>query len=150
MWLGWTMLMIPYYAWAAELSPDYNERTRITGWRAVFGRPRNDERPAHSVSRPGAVQLWGHRQRDAHAGRCSARLIPVCCGLTVLRVPEFPEVDAPAIPLFSGLKIMWKNGPFRRLVLGFVLSSTGLAIVMPLYIFFVEFILESRRPTCLT
>ena len=26
LWLGWTVLFIPYYAWAAELSPEYNER----------------------------------------------------------------------------------------------------------------------------
>ena len=37
MWLGWTMLMIPYYAWGAELSTDYDERTRVTGWRAGRG-----------------------------------------------------------------------------------------------------------------
>ena len=37
LWTGWTMLFIPYYAWAAELSEDYNERTRITGWRAWIG-----------------------------------------------------------------------------------------------------------------
>ena len=37
MWLGWTMLMIPYYAWGAELSTDYDERTRVTGWRAAMG-----------------------------------------------------------------------------------------------------------------
>lgn len=36
-WLGWTMLFIPYYAWAAELSPDYHERSSITGWRAGLG-----------------------------------------------------------------------------------------------------------------
>ena len=41
LWLGWTMLFIPYYAWAAELSPDYNERTRITGWRAWIGMAAN-------------------------------------------------------------------------------------------------------------
>ena len=33
MWLGWTMLMIPYYAWGAELTTDYDDRTRVTGWR---------------------------------------------------------------------------------------------------------------------
>ena len=36
-WLGWTMLFIPYYAWAAELSPDYNERTSIAAWRMFLG-----------------------------------------------------------------------------------------------------------------
>ncbi len=37
LWLGWTMINIPYFAWGAELSNDYNERTRITGWRQAFG-----------------------------------------------------------------------------------------------------------------
>ena len=36
-WLGWTMLFIPYYAWAAELSPEYNERTTIAAWRMFIG-----------------------------------------------------------------------------------------------------------------
>ena len=37
LWLGWTMLFIPYYAWAAELTADYHERSRVTGWRSSIG-----------------------------------------------------------------------------------------------------------------
>ncbi len=37
MWLGWTMLMIPYYAGGAGLTADYDDRTRVTGWRAAMG-----------------------------------------------------------------------------------------------------------------
>lgn len=32
-YLGWTLSEIPYRAWLAELSDDYNERTRIATWR---------------------------------------------------------------------------------------------------------------------
>jgi len=32
-YLGWTISEIPYRAWLAELSLDYNERTRIATWR---------------------------------------------------------------------------------------------------------------------
>lgn len=32
-YLGWTISEIPYRAWMAELSEDYNERTRIATWR---------------------------------------------------------------------------------------------------------------------
>ena len=35
--IGTTMMLIPYYAWGAELSTDYNERSRVTGWRAGLG-----------------------------------------------------------------------------------------------------------------
>ena len=37
LWLGWTMINIPYYAWGAELSTDFDERTQITGWRQAWG-----------------------------------------------------------------------------------------------------------------
>ena len=37
LWFGWTMINIPYYAWGAEISDDFHERTRITGWRQAFG-----------------------------------------------------------------------------------------------------------------
>ena len=37
LYLALTMILIPYYAWAAELSPDYAERSRITGWRSAIG-----------------------------------------------------------------------------------------------------------------
>ncbi|MFT7652296.1 MAG: GPH family glycoside/pentoside/hexuronide:cation symporter, partial [Candidatus Azotimanducaceae bacterium] len=37
LYLALTMMLIPYYAWAAELSPEYNERSRITGWRSAIG-----------------------------------------------------------------------------------------------------------------
>ena len=36
-WFGWSMLFIPYYSWAAELSSDYNERSTIVGWRMFIG-----------------------------------------------------------------------------------------------------------------
>lgn len=142
MWLGWTMLMIPYYAWAAELSIDYDERTRITGWRAVMGSLGGITAQLIPFLALVIFGFGGTANVMTMLGVASLILMPVCIGITLMRVPEFPEIQAPAVPLLSGLKIMWRNGPFRRLLLGFVLASTGLAIVMPLYIFFVEFIVE--------
>ena len=36
-YLGSTIKDLPYRAWGAELSRDYNERTKITSWREAFG-----------------------------------------------------------------------------------------------------------------
>ena len=36
LYLGWTLIAVPYTAWGAELSPDYNERSRITGAREAM------------------------------------------------------------------------------------------------------------------
>ncbi len=142
MWLGWTMLMIPYYAWAAELSTDYHERTRITGWRAVMGSVGGITAQLIPFLALLLFSFGGTANVMTMLGIASLVLMPVCVGVALMRVPEFAEIRAPAVPLLPGLKIMWRNGPFRRLLLAFVLSSTGLAIVMPLYIFFVEFIVE--------
>src|SRR5512139_1975065 len=37
LWLGWTFIGIPFYAWGAELSPHYHERTRIASVRTGVG-----------------------------------------------------------------------------------------------------------------
>jgi GPH family glycoside/pentoside/hexuronide:cation symporter len=36
MYLGWTLIMIPYQAWGADLSNDYAGRTRVTSVREGF------------------------------------------------------------------------------------------------------------------
>lgn len=37
LYLGWTMTAIPYQTLAAELTPDYHRRTRLTSWRELSG-----------------------------------------------------------------------------------------------------------------
>ena len=142
MWLGWTMLMIPYYAWAAELSTEYDERTRITGWRAVMGSLGGMSAQLIPFIALVAFGFGGTANVMHLLGIASLILIPICVGTTLFKVPERRQETTTSVPILKGLRIMWRNGPFRRLLLGFVLSSTGLSIVMPLYIFFVEFIVE--------
>ena len=36
LFLGWSMIVVPYFAWSGELSPDYHERTRITTYQTVM------------------------------------------------------------------------------------------------------------------
>jgi len=142
MWLGWTMLMIPYYAWAAELSTEYDERTRITGWRAVMGSVGGMSAQLIPFIALVAFGYGGTANVMHLLGIFCLLLIPICVGTTLITVPERPQETMPSVPILKGLRMMWRNGPFKRLLLGFVLSSTGLSIVMPLYIFFVEFIVE--------
>ena len=37
LYLSFTLVDLPYKAWGAELSIDYDERSRVTGWREAFG-----------------------------------------------------------------------------------------------------------------
>ncbi len=146
LWLGWTMLLIPYYAWAAELSDDYDERTRITGWRAVMGSLGGIVAQLIPFVALVAFGFGGTANVMHLLGIAAMLLVPVCVGLTVWRVPETPararSSTAARVALIPGLQIMWRNRPFRILVAGFILSSVALAIVMPLYIFYVEFIVR--------
>ncbi len=143
LWLGWTMLMIPYYAWAAELSTNYDERTRITGWRAIMG---TVGQLAAQLIPLGALTLFafgGTANVMFLLGTTAMVMIPVCIALVVWRVPERPNVDTKAVvPMLQGLKLMWRNGPFRSLAASYFFSYFGLAITMSMFIFYVEFILE--------
>jgi glycoside/pentoside/hexuronide:cation symporter, GPH family len=145
LWLGWTMLMIPYYAWAAEMSTDYDERTRITGWRAMMGSVGSLLAQLIPFLAMLLFSFGGARNVMTMVGISFLVLIPICVILTIAMVKENPEIKAPPVPLFAGLRIMWRNGPFKRLLMGFVLSSTGLAVMSPLYIFFIEFVLEEPQ-----
>ena len=37
LYFAWTAIQIPYLSWAAELEPDYNQRTRLNGFREGAG-----------------------------------------------------------------------------------------------------------------
>jgi len=41
--------------------------------------------------------------------------------------------------------LMLANGPFKRLVLTFMISQTALAITTPLYVFFIAFVLRAEE-----
>lgn len=142
LWIGWTMLLIPYYAWAAELSDDYDERTRITGWRAVMGSLGGIAAQVIPFVALVAFGFGGTANVMNLLGIAAMIFVPLCIGVTVWRVPESPAVRTTSVPILSGLRLMWGNRPFRLLLLGFVLSSIALAVVMPLYIFYVEFIVQ--------
>ncbi|HIG43368.1 MAG TPA: hypothetical protein EYQ14_22940, partial [Gammaproteobacteria bacterium] len=132
-----TMMLIPYYAWGAELSTDYNERSRITGGRAMAG-------IAGSLSAqlvPGAALLLfgigGSSEVLMMVGTTMLVLMPICVSLCLWKVPEPQTYEKSVVPVFEGLKLMWQNRPFKQLVLAFMIGSIGLSITTPLYLFFI-------------
>ena len=139
-----TMMLIPYYAWGAELSTDYNERSRITGGRAMAG-------IAGSLSAqlvPGAALLFfgigGSNQVLMMVGTTMLVLMPVCVSLCLWNVPEPLTYEKSVVPVFKGLKLMWQNRPFKQLVLAFMIGSIGLSITTPLYLFFIADVLNAE------
>ena len=136
---------MPGYAWAAELSPDYHERSRITGWRSMMGVVGNlvaQVAPALALVLFG---LGGTTVVLAVVGGAILLLMPLCVFLTVTKVPDSRQPKPSVVPLLRGLRLMVTNGPFLRLVATFMVGQTGLAITMPLYLFFITFVLDAEE-----
>jgi GPH family glycoside/pentoside/hexuronide:cation symporter len=144
LWLGWTMLLIPYYAWAAELSPDYNERSTVTSWRTALGLVANIVSkliPSVAVTfyavsgTPAIVEL---------IGMCLLVILPISVILTVTQVPESDDFVPATMPLVAGMRIMMKNGPFKRLISAFFINYIGTAVSTATIIFFVRGVLHEE------
>lgn len=139
-----TMMLIPYYAWGAELSTDYNERSKVTGWRAsagVVGQLTAQLVPALALFFFG---LGGSATVLELVGIAMLVTMPLCVTLTLAKTPEAQHSGTSVVPLLPGLKLMFTNGPFLRLVAAFMIGSIGLNITTPLYIFFVADVLGAE------
>lgn len=145
MWIGWSMLLIPYYAWAAELTTDFHERSAVTGWRSmagVIGQLMAQVLPVIALAWFG---YGGTGETLKLVGILVVVLIPVCILLTVTQVPEKQNYVRSVMPLTQGLKLMMANGPFLRLVFAFFLGFTALAITMTLYLFYIRHVVGEQK-----
>jgi Na+/melibiose symporter-like transporter len=143
--LGTTMMLIPYYAWGSELTSDYHERSRVTGWRAGMGAV--GQLTAQAVP---AVALFffaigGTRNVLELVGITMLVIFPIATLLTTVFTPEPKREVKSVMPVLPGLKLMFRNGPFLRLIAAFMIGSIGLNITTPLYIFFVADVLGSEN-----
>lgn len=144
LWLGWTFIAIPFYAWGAELSPLYHERTRIASFRTSAG----------LIGTLIAIVVplltdWGFGygfkvSESLHVIAICATVGMVIAVPLMWRVPEGVPIESKRISLMEGLRVMWRNGPFKRLMFGFTLGALGPAVGGPLYILFVVHVLEAN------
>ncbi|MGB0692491.1 MAG: MFS transporter [Pseudomonadales bacterium] len=140
-----TMMIIPYYAWAAELSPDYNERSVITGARSMMGVVGSLAAQLAPAAALFFFAIGGSTAVLEIVGITMLVLMPICVYLTVTRVPEPTEYVHAGTPLLEGFKVMFTNKPFLRLIAAFMVSSTALSITTPLYLFFITFVLHEEE-----
>ena len=149
LWTGWTMLFIPYYAWAAELSEDYNERTRITGWRAWIGMAANVISKVVPVLAIFLFDYGGTEETLLLVGLMTLILLPLTVGLTVYMVPEKKDYRPARVSLLPGLRIMMRNNPFKRLVVAFFVNQLGTAISTALIVFYIRNVLAEEQSSIL-
>lgn len=142
-YLGWTMITLPYTAWGAEWSSDYNERTKITTVREVFvivG-------IAIAASMP--ALLGGEVKLGLFLGWLAIGVLvalPLCL-IVVLRLPE-PAPPQQAPPRF---RAEWRhvlaNRPFRRLAGAFFLNSIANGLPATLFLLFAANVIEAGDST---
>lgn len=130
LYLGWTMIQIPYGAWGAELSTDYRQRTRITGSRTFFafvGILIATLAPA--VTGGGAGTAEGLTPVMQGLGLWSLVLFPISGFLLWRFVPDAqPAGPAARTSWLQGMKIAARNGPFMRILAATTIGRVGSAI----------------------
>jgi len=142
--LATTMIIIPYYAWGSELSPDYNERTKITGWRAMAGALGS---LSAQLIPSFALLFWGIGGSGNVlnlVGTAMVILMPICAICTISFVPESKNYIRSSISPIKGMKLMAENKPFQRLIIAFMIGGIAASITTPLYLFFITYVLDAE------
>jgi Na+/melibiose symporter-like transporter len=136
LYVGSTMLSISHTAWAAELSSDYNERSRIASFNAFFG-----FFGSLVILLPLAILEY---QGAPPAGRDALRffgiavmiLAPATVFLASFLVGERRTAPAPAIGVIQGLLAVARNPHMRWLLLADALAAMPGAVMAGLFIFY--------------
>lgn len=135
LYVGWTLLTISHMSWAAELTADYNERSRVHGWREVFligGSIAALALPA--IIERADTESTG-ADRIAAMGWYIMVLLPITVAWAVTTVGEHPPPPAPALGWRRALAIVVENRPLRRLLAMDLIAGFGGGIVASLFLF---------------
>ncbi len=140
-YLGSTIKDVPFTAWGAELSSDYNERTLIMSWKEFLGVAGG----ALSAFIPAIILFFGY---DKPTEAVFALVLVMCIAMPIIninclvKVPEWRQVEvAKRIGLIDGLRIVSKNRPYIYLVVVFAFGAIGSAMTNSLSFFFVKHVL---------
>jgi Na+/melibiose symporter-like transporter len=134
-YLSNTFIDLPYKAWGADLSPNYRERSLVTGFRESYG----FVGLILVLAIPVVMTMYGWNKL---ADWVFAIAVATAVLLPLLFLPALfgvKEADAeakprPEITWSRGLKIIGRNGPFMRLVwVGlFLITTTSMTAALSL------------------
>ena len=135
-YVGFTMITLPHEAWGGELSTSYHERTRITGSRQFFG--------LVGLVLATAVPAIILGQKGNTMGTVLevlawivVVLLPICGAWVLWTVPSPNPVEVKEhLPFMKGLRKMWRNGPFVRMLLVLLLAVVGETFRITITIFY--------------
>jgi Na+/melibiose symporter-like transporter len=136
LYLGTTMKTISHQAWAAELSADYDERSRIAGFNSFAGFA-----GSLLILVPLALLEYLGTPPAGHEaltffGIMVMVFAPLCVFAAVTLVGERHTRSAPRLRLLEGLGAVLKNPHMRRLLLADAMASMPGAVMAGLFIFY--------------
>ena len=141
--LGYSGVSISYHAHGAELTDDYNERTKVTVGREVFGLL---GMTVAVVLPTILVRSWARKQGYMALGLL---FLPI---VMLFGIPTFawagPSVHPPVIHRgnpFVAFFAPLKNRLFRRLLLVFVVNGAALGVAVTVMLFYVEHVLKGGK-----
>ena len=143
LYLGWTLVAVPYTAWGAELSDDYHGRTRITGAREaaqIFG-------VLIGSALPAVLAQWGGSERE---GLAVIAWLAVIVGLPaiaamLLRVPEAKRAERRTqfARRWRSYRQVLRNRPFLRLLSAWFVNGLANGIPSVLFLLYMDYVLEA-------
>jgi Na+/melibiose symporter-like transporter len=141
-YVGATIKDVPYSAWGAELTTNYNERTLVTSWREGFSVTGS----LIGAFTPTIIFFFGYdKPIDAvyFLSLAIAFVMPILVVNCVIFTPEHRVVETrkDKLPLKESFRYVWQNDSYRRLVIIFLFSSIGAAMTNTLSFFFVKHVL---------
>ena len=144
-YLGWSMIMLPYQTWGAELSADYDERSRVTAAREIFAVVGT----LIAIILPNVLMQRGGDTGDGLEALYWFLLVslPLCLLVLLIgvREPKRQRDGHAGLNLRNGVRLLTQNRPFRRLLIAYLLNGFANALPAVLFVFFVEHRLEASQ-----
>jgi len=140
----WTVFSIPHNSLGAELTMDYHERTVLTGVReglGVLGALVGTMGPPIFAAWLGS-KTKGYSFLAGIIGLVTAVFIFICF-FSVKENPEFQKQRP--IAFKEGLKTLYRNRPFRILVIVFVIALIGNAFVPILTLYIADYVVKMPK-----
>jgi len=136
----YTMINIPYQAWGAEMSGDYDERNRVFTWQSISGQVGGMlVFMAPMILFYLGLSFTQEMGREFLTGICfvSLVLLPLFAGIAITRAPAGKRPDLPRTDFISILRSVSGNGLLLRFMAAYFIVGVGYGTFSALiFIFF--------------
>jgi glycoside/pentoside/hexuronide:cation symporter, GPH family len=136
-YIGWTLIAIPHNAWGAEMSGDYDERSKIVTAAGMVGAAGGTLFFAAPILLPFETENITPEVMRV-VGVVTMVFVPLSVLMAVLFAPRGESVSTFDAGIFRSLGGLWNNKPFRLFLAIFALQGVALGIYAGLLFAFTD------------